>query len=82
MNNTVTWDVKTQFVLRLRHITSPLQNPASSCYVTFQVFTAVTMNNSNFWDVTPCGSCENRSVSEERVASIVSVKRISELGTA
>jgi hypothetical protein len=28
-------------------------------YVRFEVFTAVTMKNGVFWDVTPCGSCEN-----------------------
>jgi hypothetical protein len=27
--------------------------------VTFEVFTAVTMNNGVFWDVTPCGPCKN-----------------------
>jgi hypothetical protein len=26
----------------------------------FEVFTAVTMTNDVFWDVTPCGSCKNR----------------------
>jgi hypothetical protein len=26
----------------------------------FEVFTAVTMKNVVFWDVTPCGSCKNR----------------------
>jgi hypothetical protein len=26
----------------------------------FEIFTAVTMKNSVFWDVTPCGSCKNR----------------------
>jgi hypothetical protein len=25
-----------------------------------EVFTVVTMKNSVFWDVTPCGSCKNR----------------------
>jgi hypothetical protein len=25
--------------------------------VRFEVFTAVTMKNAVFWDVTPCGSC-------------------------
>jgi hypothetical protein len=29
-------------------------------FVRFEVFTAVTMNNGVFWDVTPCGSCKNR----------------------
>jgi hypothetical protein len=28
--------------------------------VRFEAFTAVTMKNAVFWDVTPCGSCENR----------------------
>jgi hypothetical protein len=28
--------------------------------VRFEVFTAVTMKNAVFWDITPCGSC-NRS---------------------
>jgi hypothetical protein len=29
-------------------------------YVRFEVFTAVTMKNGVFWDVTPCGSCKKR----------------------
>jgi hypothetical protein len=29
--------------------------------VRFEVYTAVTMKNRVFWDVTPCGSCKNRS---------------------
>jgi hypothetical protein len=29
-------------------------------YVRFEVFTAVTMKNGVFLDVTPCGSCKNR----------------------
>jgi hypothetical protein len=29
MKNVVSWDIKTQFVLHRRHITSPLQSPAS-----------------------------------------------------
>jgi hypothetical protein len=28
--------------------------------VSFHVFTAVTMKNGVFWDVTSCGSCKNR----------------------
>jgi hypothetical protein len=28
--------------------------------VSSEVFTAVTMKNSVFWDVTPCGSCKNQ----------------------
>jgi hypothetical protein len=33
---------------------------ASLVYVRFEVFTAVTMKNEVFWDVTPCGCCKNR----------------------
>jgi hypothetical protein len=29
-------------------------------FVRFKVFTAVTMKNCVFWDVTLCGSCKNR----------------------
>jgi hypothetical protein len=28
--------------------------------VRFEIFTAMIMKNSVFWDVTPCGSCKNR----------------------
>jgi hypothetical protein len=31
-----------------------------SRYVRFEVFTAVTMKNCVFWDVTLCSSCKNR----------------------
>jgi hypothetical protein len=51
MKNGVFWDIKTQFVLHRRHITSPLQNPAGDCYVRFEVFTAVTMKKGVFWDI-------------------------------
>jgi hypothetical protein len=30
-------------------------------HVRFEVFTAVNMKNGVFWDVTPFGSCKNRS---------------------
>jgi hypothetical protein len=39
------------------------------------------MTNAVFCDVTRCGSCKNRDVSEERSASIIWVTRIGELGT-
>jgi hypothetical protein len=29
-------------------------------HVRFEVSTEVTMKNGVFWDVMPCGSCENR----------------------
>jgi hypothetical protein len=31
-----------------------------SMYIRFEVFTAVTMKNGVFLDVTPCGCCKNR----------------------
>jgi hypothetical protein len=48
MKNVVFWDIKRQFILHRRHITSPLQSSASKCYVRFEVFTAVTMKNAVF----------------------------------
>jgi hypothetical protein len=60
MKNVVFCEIRTQFVLHRRHITSPMQSPAGKCYVRCEVFTAVTMNNVVFRDVTPCGSCKNR----------------------
>jgi hypothetical protein len=53
MKNVVFWDINPQFVLHRRHITSPLQSPASYCYVRFEIFTAVTMKNGVFWDIKP-----------------------------
>jgi hypothetical protein len=38
------------------------------------------MKNDVLWDVTPCGSCENR-LFEERIDSIIRAKRIRELET-
>jgi hypothetical protein len=38
-----------------------LGGPLNRCgLVRFEVFTAVTLKNAVFWDVTPCGSCNNR----------------------
>jgi hypothetical protein len=34
--------------------------PNFRAHVRFEVFTAVTMKNGVFLDVTPCGSCKNR----------------------
>jgi hypothetical protein len=79
MKNAVFWDIKPQFVLHRRHVTSPLQSSDVQCYIRFEVFTAVTMKNTIFWDVTPCGSCNIWRF--ERLTSIVRVKRICELGT-
>jgi hypothetical protein len=53
MKNVVFWDIKTQFVLHRRHITSSLQSLAGNCYVRSEVFTAVAMKNVVFWDIKP-----------------------------
>jgi hypothetical protein len=44
----------------LRTPDSDLSRENTVFCVRFQVFTAVTMKNGVFWDVTPCGSCKNR----------------------
>jgi hypothetical protein len=49
-------------------------------YARFEFFTAVTMKNAIFWDVTSCGFVRT-DVSEECVASIIRVTRISKLRT-
>jgi hypothetical protein len=38
------------------------------------------MKDVVFWDIKPCSSCKNR-LSEERIASIIRVTKIGELGT-
>jgi hypothetical protein len=48
--------------------------------VRFEVFTAVTMKNVVFLDVTPCGFYKNR-VSEKLSTSSIRMTRISDLGT-
>jgi hypothetical protein len=52
MKNAVFLDIKPSSYLT-GDITSPLQSPASSCYVTFDVFTTVTMKNVVFWNEYP-----------------------------
>jgi hypothetical protein len=45
------------------YVTDPVFNSSVQTLVSgvrFEVFTAVTMENGVFWDVTPCGSCKNR----------------------
>jgi hypothetical protein len=51
MKSVVFWDIRTQFVLQRRHITSPQQSPVGKCYVRFEVFRAVTVKNVDFWDI-------------------------------
>jgi hypothetical protein len=51
MRSAVFRNIKTEFILHRRHITSALQSPANKCYVRFEVFTAVDMKNVVFWDI-------------------------------
>jgi hypothetical protein len=53
---------------------------AKVVFVRFEVFTAVTMKNGIFWDVTPAAFVRT-DVSEELSASIIRVTIIGELGT-
>jgi hypothetical protein len=53
MKNAVFWEKRAEFLLHIRHFTSPLQSSAGECYARFEVFTAVTMKNAVFWDVKP-----------------------------
>jgi hypothetical protein len=48
MKNVVFWDIKIQFLSHSKHITFSLQNPASECYVRFEISTEVTMKNVVF----------------------------------
>jgi hypothetical protein len=49
--------------------------------VGFEVFTAVTMKNGVFWDVTPCGSCKYRRFGGTWRLLHQGDKKIGELGT-
>jgi hypothetical protein len=46
MKNAAFWDTRTKFVLHRKHITSPLQSPASYRHVRFEFYTAVTKKNA------------------------------------
>jgi hypothetical protein len=49
-------------------------------YVRFEVFTAVSMKNAAFWDVS-CVALVRTDILAERSASIIRVRRSGELGT-
>jgi hypothetical protein len=42
-----------------KQIVSPISTMSIFKYVRYEVFTAVTVKNAVFWDVTPRGSCKN-----------------------
>jgi hypothetical protein len=50
-------------------------------YVRFEVFTAMTIKNAVFWDVTPCRSCMNRHLGETYRIHLQGIK-IRERGAA
>jgi hypothetical protein len=78
MKTEVFSDKNIQFVPHRRHITSPLQSPASQCYVRFEIFTAVTIKNAVLCDGTRV-TLVRADVSKERIASINRMTRIGEL---
>jgi hypothetical protein len=51
--------ISRQKTVRDRSETLILGEQARFFFFKFEVFTAVTMKNGVFWDVTPCGSCKN-----------------------
>jgi RNA recognition motif-containing protein len=54
-------DFEIRFIMKPRRINVKLrQNSNRTHFVRFEVFTAVTMKNGVFWDVTPCYSSNNR----------------------
>jgi hypothetical protein len=57
----------------------PYKKKQITIRVRFEIFTAVTIKNGVFWDVTPCGSCK-KNVSEELSAFFIAVTRISKHG--
>jgi hypothetical protein len=79
MKNAVFWDIRTQFVVRRRHITSPLQSPAGYCYVRSEVFTTVTMKNVSS-EMLRRVALVRTFVSETRIASIIRVETTGALG--
>jgi hypothetical protein len=83
MKNAVFWDIKTQFVLHRRHITSPLQSPESSRLILCKIG---GFHGSDYEDCRLLGgyarmALVRNDVSEELSASIIRVTRIGELGT-
>jgi hypothetical protein len=53
MKNVVFCDIKPQFVLHRRHITTPLQSAASYYYATFEVSTPAITKDAVFWHMMP-----------------------------
>jgi hypothetical protein len=54
------WSASRPGSFTLRERASDTHFTGSENYRRFQAFTAVTMKNGVFWDITPRGSCNNR----------------------
>jgi hypothetical protein len=50
-------------------------------YVRLGVVTAVTLKNAIFLDVTPCGFCKNRDISEQHITPMFRMTRLGEVVT-
>jgi hypothetical protein len=79
MKNVIFWDIKPQFIPYRRHIMSLLQSPASWCYVRYEVFTWW------LWRMASSGMLHRvalvrTDISQERIHSIIRMKRIGKLG--
>jgi hypothetical protein len=58
------------------HSSPPISMPATcSAHLKFEVFTAATMKNGVFWDVTQCGSCKNQRNRLLVTASVLILQR-------
>jgi hypothetical protein len=79
MKNVVFWDIKHQFVPHRRQITSRLQSPAGSFYIRFDFFTAMTIKMPSS-EMLRRVALLRTDVSEERIAFIIRMTRIGELG--
>jgi hypothetical protein len=71
---------KAQFISHRIYITSPLQSPASYCYVRFDVFTAVNMKNPSS-DILRRVHVVRTDVLKEFIVSVMKLKRKGELRT-
>jgi hypothetical protein len=79
MNNAVFWDVRTQFLPHTKHITA--REPSRLMSLRFDVFTAVIWRtpSSGMWSRV---AIVRADVSEENIASIIRIERMSELGNS
>jgi hypothetical protein len=51
--------------------------PEDNTFVGLEVFTAVVMKSTIFWDITPCSPLSVNRVSEEHITSIFRVEKLS-----